>query len=100
MSTERFIFTAYDASNTLGLYSSNGTSTGTVMVHAFSGYQYPFGPYGNFSSFNNTLFFRVYAPNQTYQLWSSNGTDAGTVPMTDSTGNAIGSSFFDTSRNR
>jgi len=67
-------FTAFNGS-TWGLWKSNGTSTGTVMVSA--------GPASRLTYANGTLFFTTSSAATGEELWKSDGTAAGTVLVKD-----------------
>jgi ELWxxDGT repeat protein len=64
-----------DGSGGQGLWKSDGTEAGTVLVRGFSQFGGPF----SFAAFNRLLYFGVsdYTVDQ-FQLWRSDGTDEGT----------------------
>ncbi|MDW8222735.1 MAG: hypothetical protein RMJ82_07280, partial [Gemmatales bacterium] len=89
-------FIANDGQHGYELWKSDGTSSGTVMVHdirpgpasAFP----PGGPYSQYShglhhplgaEVNGTLFFVVNDGSNGYELWKSDGTSSGTVLVRD-----------------
>ncbi len=63
-----------------GLWKTNGTEAGTVLVREFSSSTYSL-PY-EMTMVNSTLFFTVYGATGT-ELWKSDGTTAGTVLVRD-----------------
>ncbi len=72
-------FPADDGVHGIGLWKSDGTAAGTVLVKDFSPGSYPAGPY-HLTNVNGTLFFSVNGgPTDIQGLWKSDGTTAGTV---------------------
>ncbi|MBD0256632.1 MAG: hypothetical protein ICV83_13010, partial [Cytophagales bacterium] len=61
-----------------GLYKSDGTATGTVLVKTFTG-----GPPQWLTNANGTLYFAASGGASGTELWKSNGTAAGTVQVKD-----------------
>jgi len=73
-------FWANDGVNGYGLWKSDGTTAGTVLVADISfGDSFP----GNLTAVGNTLFFQAYDGVNGYELWKSDGTAAGTVLVKD-----------------
>ncbi len=72
-----FFFSAGD-----GLWKSDGTPDGTVLVKDISPGVYGSAPY-SFTVVNNTLFFRANDGTHGYELWKSDGTPDGTVMLKD-----------------
>ena len=77
-----------------GLWKSDGTKAGTVLVEPMDGYAYP----SNLTAVGDTLFFESFDFMRGAELWKSNGTTAGTSMVKDiapSTGYPATSSFPD-----
>ncbi|NCR64007.1 MAG: hyalin [Microcystis aeruginosa LG11-05] len=73
-------FWANDGVNGYGLWKSDGTTAGTVLVADISfGDSFP----GNLTAVGNTLFFQAYDGVNGGELWKSDGTAAGTVLVKD-----------------
>jgi len=75
-------FRAYDGVNAFGLWKSDGTAAGTVMVK----YTWPDERFNGFApeeltAMGNTLYFSANDWDGGYNLWKSDGTDAGTVKV-------------------
>lgn len=71
-------FNANGGSNRSGLWKSNGTEAGTVLVK-----DTPSDPF-RLTNVNGTLFFTpITGPSSGTELWKSNGTEAGTVLVKD-----------------
>src|SRR5205814_7721686 len=70
-------FTANDGTNGIGLWKSDGTDVGTVMVKDIvtgSGS----GGFANFANISGTLFFSGSDGTNGFELWKSDGTCNGT----------------------
>ena len=73
-------FWANDGVNGYGLWKSDGTTAGTVLVADISfGDSFP----GNLTAVGNTLYFQAYDGVNGRELWKSDGTAAGTVLVKD-----------------
>jgi len=74
-------FQADGGTNGIGLWKSDGTEAGTVLVKTiqFAGSDAK----GNFTVINNTLYFAAYTSDAGFELWKSDGTEAGTVMVKD-----------------
>ncbi|TRV00189.1 MAG: hyalin [Microcystis wesenbergii Mw_QC_S_20081001_S30] len=73
-------FWANDGVNGYGLWKSDGTTAGTVLVADISfGDSFP----GNLTAVGNTLYFQAYDGVNGGELWKSDGTAAGTVLVKD-----------------
>ena len=75
-------FTADDGSQGRGLWRSNGTEAGTVLVRDIWGGTNSSNP-DSFENVNGTLFFTASNGVNGNELWKSNGTSAGTVMVKD-----------------
>jgi ELWxxDGT repeat protein len=62
-----------------GLWKSDGTGAGTVMVNSGSAWSDP----GNLTNVNGTLLFSAYDGTHRYELWKSDGTVGGTTLVKD-----------------
>lgn len=71
-------FAAENSYGGLGLWKSNGTTAGTVLVSDINATG--LGPY-YLTNVNGTLFFAAQDDAHGFQLWKSNGTFAGTLPI-------------------
>jgi len=71
-------FAAENSVGGLGLWKTNGTGPGTVLVSEIN--PTGLGPY-YLTDVNGTLFFAGQDDAHGYQLWKSNGTLAGTLPI-------------------
>ncbi len=74
--------------NRNGLWKTNGTESGTVLVRDFSSSNY--GGAQNLTVVGNTLYFTIYSGSG-LELWKSNGTSAGTLLVKDIEAGANGS---------
>jgi ELWxxDGT repeat protein len=75
-------FAAFDQTNGLELWKSNGTSAGTVLVADIvpgSGGSFP----NHLTAVGATLFFTAFDPAHGIELWQSDGTAAGTTLVKD-----------------
>ena len=74
-------FQADGGANGIGLWKSDGTEAGTVLVKTiqFAGSDAK----GSFTVINNTLYFAAYTSDAGFELWKSDGTEAGTVMVKD-----------------
>jgi ELWxxDGT repeat protein len=68
-------FVANSGGNHWGLWKSDGTEAGTVLVKDANG--------SNLTPVNGTLFFVNYTPGTGIELWQSDGTEAGTMLYQD-----------------
>ena len=68
----KLFFTAVDTTGDIGIYYTDGTSEGTVLVKNRFGYDY-----NNFTVMNGYLYFTVDSSNTT--LWKTDGTTGGTI---------------------
>jgi ELWxxDGT repeat protein len=80
-------FRVHDDFDGWGLWKSDGTTAGTVMVKDLNGigdasFYDNFGP-NNLVNAKGVLFFRAYDSIAGWELWKSNGTTAGTVMVAD-----------------
>lgn len=75
-----FLTEAADESDSIELWESDGTASGTTLVKLFYSDAWSFN-IRHLTAVNNTLFFQVYNPDETnpYQLWISDGSEAGTI---------------------
>lgn len=69
-------FTAENNAEGVGLWKSDGTPAGTVLVSDISSAG---SPPGDLTNVNGTLFFTAYDDTHGFQLWKSDGTAEGTV---------------------
>ncbi|MFM7425301.1 MAG: ELWxxDGT repeat protein [Elainella sp.] len=86
----KLYFTAYDATNGIDLWESDGTESGTKLVKdifaGFGSFGGSFGfinPPANFTAFNNKLYFTTFDDTNGTELWESDGTEAGTKLLKD-----------------
>jgi ELWxxDGT repeat protein len=70
-----------DGSSVPQLWTSDGTSAGTTLLHEFVVYQTP----ANFTAVGTTLFFTADDGGNGMDLWKSDGTAAGTVCVKEAT---------------
>jgi ELWxxDGT repeat protein len=79
-------FAASDGTQT-GLWKSDGTEAGTVLVKVITPYLAFYGTFGSspqrMTVVNDTLYFVATDRAHGYEVWKSDGTTAGTVPLTD-----------------
>jgi ELWxxDGT repeat protein len=79
-----FFFPADDGVHGIGLWKSDGTAKGTVLVKAFDGGTGNAGPM-NLTAVNGALFFTIFTgPGGNQGLWKSDGTAAGTTLVSTS----------------
>jgi ELWxxDGT repeat protein len=74
-------FTADDGVHGVGLWESDGTGAGTVLVSSF-GWS-PTNSPNNLTNVNGTLFFSAHDYEHGEELWKSDGTAAGTTLVKD-----------------
>lgn len=73
-------FSAYDSTNGIELWVTDGTSSGTVMVkdiNSGSGGSY----LNDLTVVGNTLYFRADDGNNGAELWKTDGTTSGTIQL-------------------
>ena len=78
-------FAAFGGTNGNGLWKSDGTEAGTVLVKSL------INP-ANVTNVNGTLYLRAYLAGYGIELWKSDGTETGTVMVTDLFPGTTGSS--------
>jgi len=77
-------FSAYDGTNGLELWKSNGTNSGTIMVKdIFAGNNSSWPSPLSLTNVNNVLFFAANEGINGYELWKSDGTTSGTSMVKD-----------------
>ncbi|TWT55024.1 hypothetical protein Pla22_26780 [Rubripirellula amarantea] len=84
-------FTAETSRYGRELWKTDGTASGTILVHDINAGIYSSGPY-NLTNVAGTLYFRAYDGVNGTELWASDGTAAGTTVVKDILGGS-GSSF-------
>jgi ELWxxDGT repeat protein len=73
-------FTAWTSQDRNGLWKTDGTAAGTVLIKGFAdGYGLPDSTPKNLTNVGGTLFFSVDDHSHGSELWKSDGTTAGTV---------------------
>ena len=75
-------FSVYDAAAGYGLWKSDGTAAGTVLVKDVSPGVSSSHP-RSLTAVGNTLYFRADDGSSGVELWKSDGTSAGTVQVMD-----------------
>ncbi len=82
-------FVAYDDIHFtgLGIWKSDGTAGGTVIVNSadsqIGAVDYPWMDNKYLKNINGTLYFKAYTPDVGHELWKSDGTAEGTVLVKD-----------------
>lgn len=71
----------------LGIWKSDGTPEGTVIVNSadsqIGAVDYPWLDNSYLMGINGTLYFKAYTPEFGYELWKSDGSEEGTVLVKD-----------------
>ena len=80
---DRLFFSAYDGTSGAGLWKSDGSRAGTVLVTNIDLYNYDYGYSDVLTPVGGRLFFAADDATHGVELWRSNGSTAGTVLVKD-----------------